>query len=335
MRHIRRAAAAAVGYNLAMGERLRPAPGPFERGSRYNSYGAFLRRKYGCRVGKVSVDAGFTCPNRDGTAGLGGCAYCDGDSFVPESVSRARPVAEQVAAGIEYLRARYRARKFIAYFQPRTNTHAPLDRLVPLYEEAMAHEDIVGLAVGTRPDAVDEDKLAWFEQLAGARFVTLEYGLQSAHDRTLERIRRGHDYACWRKAVERTRGRGIYVTAHLILGFPWESREEMLSMAAAVSAAGVDFLKLHHLHVLRGTAMGAEFERAPFALPSYGEYVGLVVDFLERLDPDVCLERLFALAPEDRLLAPRWGKSKAEMQFDIEQALARRRTWQGRLFGSQ
>src|SRR5436309_2406774 len=265
--------------------------GPFARGARYNGYGAFLRERFGCRVYKVIVDAGFTCPNRDGTVAIGGCTYCNNDSFRPQAVSRLEPMAEQVEGGIAYLRRRYRARKFIVYFQPFTNTHAPLEKLVPLYESALRHPDVVGLSVGTRPDCVDEAKLAWFEQLAQRYFVTLEYGLESIYDQTLVRINRGHDFQCWLNAIRLTRNRGIAIGTHLILGFPWESRDEMLAMAGAVSEVGLDFLKLHHLHVVRHTALGREYERRPFALMGYQEYLDLVVDFLERLDPRLRIER--------------------------------------------
>lgn len=313
---------------------LQAEPGPFSGGSRYNSFGRFLKEKFGCRVHKVIVDAGFTCPNRDGFVAQGGCTYCSNDSFRPELVRRLEPVGEQVRTGIDYIKRRYRARKFIVYFQPFSNTYAPLDRLVPLYESALHQPGIVGISVGTRPDCIDDAKLAWFEELARSHFVTLEYGLESIHDRTLARVNRGHDYACWKEAVARTRSRGIGICAHIILGFPWETRKEMLAMAGAVSEAGIDFLKIHHLHVVRHTAMGREYEQTPFPLLGYEEYLELVVDFLERLRPEIRLQRLFGLAPEDQLLGPKWGKTKAEIQYGIESQLARRKSWQGRLWGA-
>jgi radical SAM protein (TIGR01212 family) len=306
--------------------------GPFAGGSRYNSYGSFLRERFGCRVYKVIVDAGFTCPNRDGSVATGGCTYCNNDTFRPAAVQRLKPVPEQVREGIEYLRARYKARKFIVYFQPFSNTYAPLERLTPIYETALDHPDVLGLSVGTRPDCVDHEKLAWFEGLAKTRSVTLEYGLESMHDETLVRINRGHDFRCWLDAVRQTRGRGITICAHVILGFPWETREQMLSTAGAVSLAGIDFLKLHHLHVVRHTALGREYLRKPFRVLEYHEYIDLVVDFLEVLSPDIRLERLFGLAPDDQLLAPRWGRSKPELQRDIERRLGARNTWQGRSY---
>jgi radical SAM protein (TIGR01212 family) len=289
------------------------------------SYGRFLRDKFGCRVYKVSIDAGFNCPNRDGSISTAGCAYCNGDSFRPQTSNRIKPIEKQIAEGAEYLRLRYGAEKFIAYFQSATNTYAPLEALAPLYETAAAMPDIVGLAIGRRPDCIDEEKLAWLQQFAEKNFVTIEYGLQSASDETLRRINRGHNVASWRKAVELTRGRGIYVGTHLILGFPWESREEALSGARVISEAGIDFLKLHHLHIVRGSSLAEEYMDRPFHLPDLEEYAALAADFLDRLNPDIYIERLFATAPAGQLIAPIWGKSKAEIQRFIEQVIAERK----------
>jgi len=301
-----------------------------ESGIRYSAYGRFLKAKFGCRVHKISVDAGFSCPNRDGTVATGGCIYCNNDSFRPATASRSRTVPEQVKEGIELSRKRSGARKFIVYFQSFTNTHAPLEKLAPLYESALSHPDVVGISVGTRPDCIDEDKIAWFEKAARNYFVTLEYGLQSIHDGTLRRINRGHDYRCWLDAMRRTRGRGIYLCAHLILGFPWETREEMLQAAEALSGTGLNFLKLHHLHVVRGTALAREYEAKAFPLLGLNEYADLVVDFLERLSPGIHIERLFGTAPGDHLIGPVWGKSRAEIRRVIERRLAERDTWQGK-----
>jgi uncharacterized protein len=305
--------------------------GPFRGGRRYNAYGPFLKQKFGCRVYKVIVDAGFSCPNRDGTVAFGGCTYCSNDAFRPASVARQKPIATQVGEGIEYLQKRYQAEKFVVYFQPFTNTHAPLELLIPLYNEALSHPGVIGLSIGTRPDCVDEAKIAWFEELARNYFITLEYGLESIYDSTLAQINRGHDYRCWLDAMQRTRNRGIWLGTHLVLGFPWESREEMLMMADALFARGLDFLKIHQLHVVRDTAMARQYAKNPFPLLGYEEYIQLLVEFLERLDPAICLERLFGLAPSGQLLGPHWNRNKAQIQFDIEQALALGNTFQGRL----
>jgi len=281
------------------------------------SYGRFLRDKFGCRVYKVGIDAGFDCPNRDGSLSTAGCAYCNGESFRPKTSDRIKPIEQQIAEGTDYLRLRYGAEKFIAYFQSATNTYAPLDVLAPRYEAAVAQADIVGLAIGTRPDCIDEEKLAWLERIAEKYFVTVEYGLQSASDETLRRINRGHDVASWRNAVAMTRGRGIYIGTHMILGFPWESREAALSGARTVSEAGIDFLKLHHLHIVRGSPLAEEYLNRPFHLPDLEQYAELVADFIERLNPNICIERLFATAPAGQLIAPVWGKSKAEITQSI------------------
>jgi len=317
-----------MGTNFSSSHNLAPFPG----GSRYNAYGPFLRAKFGCRVYKVIVAAGFTCPNRDGTIAAGGCTYCDNDSFKPRAVAQLNPIQQQVREGIDYLRMRYRATKFIVYFQPFTNTHAPRETLRSLYEQALDHPDVVGLAVGTRPDCVDDAKLDLFQDLARDYFVTLEYGLESIYDSTLLKISRGHDFSCSLDAIRRTRNRGVWISAHLILGFPWETRAQILQMAGAVSNIGIDFLKLHHLHVVRHTVLGRDYRESPFPLLSFEDYVDLVVDFLERLNPAVRLERLFGLAPKEYLLGPQWGKTKAEVQYEIETRLARRDTFQGRLF---
>ncbi len=297
---------------------------------RYNGYGQFLRERFGRRVYKVSVDGGFTCPNRDGTVAAGGCIYCNNESFRPRSADRLRSVAAQVKEGIEYLRKRYAAEKFIVYFQPYTNTHAPLETLVPLYEAAMDHPDVVGLSLGTRPDSVDERKIAWLEKLASNCFVTVEYGLQSIYDSTLGKINRGHNFHCWQEAMKRTRGRGIWLGTHLILGFPWETREQIIHTAEVLSDQGLNFLKLHHLHVVQNTELARIYREAPFSLLGLEEYADLVVDFLERLSPNIFIERLFGAAPEEQLIAPVWGKSAAEIRRLIDQRFLQRNTWQGK-----
>ena len=304
----------------------------FASGHYYNSYGRFLREKFGCRVYKVSVDGGFSCPNRDGALSTGGCSYCNNDSFRPTSAERLRPIAVQMEDGIAYLRKRFGARKFIAYFQPYTNTYAPLEKLIPLYEAALDHPDVVGLSLGTRPDCIDREKLAWLEGRAKTDFITLEYGLQSIYDATLEKINRGHDFRCWKAAVEETRDRGIWLGTHLILGFPWETREQMLREAGVISESGLHFLKLHHLHVVRGTALELEYRQRPFSLFGLDDYADLVVEFLERLSPSIYLERLSGAAPDDQLIAPVWGKSKNEILRCIQRRFAARRTWQGKRY---
>jgi radical SAM protein (TIGR01212 family) len=301
----------------------------------YSRYSRFLKEKFGERVYKVSVDGGLSCPNRDGTLSLQGCSYCNNRTFRPGTADRFKPVAEQVRDGMAFLRERYKARKFIVYFQPFSNTHAPLEVLVPLYESAIGHSDIVGLSVGTRPDCIDEAKLAWFENLARSFFVTLEYGLQSIYDTTLARINRGHNFARWLEAVEQTRSRGIYIGAHLILGFPWETGEQMRKTAEVLSGKGIHFLKLHHLHVVKDSALEMEFRQKPFHLLGLNEYVELVADFLERLNPSILIERLYGTAPRELLIGPVWDAGRGGIRKAIESRMKERNTWQGRLYAGR
>jgi len=273
------------------------------------TFGDFIRRAYGQNVAKVNVDAGFTCPNRDGTVARGGCVYCNNDSFRPEACKPAVPLGEQIANGIRYTSKRYHAKRFLIYFQPFTNTHAPVEVLEQLYREALSHKNVIGLAIGTRPDAVDETKLELLAELARNHFILVEYGLQSVHDRTLKLINRGHDYACFLRAVEMTAGRGIHIGAHLILGLPGETRGEMLAAAAEMSGLPVRFLKLHQLQVIRNTALARQYEKSPFPVFEYDGYIRLVCDFLERLSPEIHLQRFCATAPDNILVAPRWSLS--------------------------
>ncbi len=298
---------------------------------RYRSFGQHLRDLYHAPVFKVNVDAGFTCPNRDGAVSVGGCIYCNNDSFRPSACSSAAPVRRQIEQGIPYLRRRYGAEKFIVYFQPFTNTYAPVGTLERLYREALAAPGVVGLAIGTRPDCVDEEKLRLLEELGREHFVLVEYGLQSIHDRTLRFINRGHDRACFERAVAMTAGRGIGIGAHLILGFPTETREEMLAMAEAVSELPVGFLKLHQLQVVKGTALERLYAERPFPTLGYGEYLDLVADFLERLAPDIVIQRLFASAPEEILVAPVWDRTRSEFLQDLDSRMEQRESFQGKL----
>jgi hypothetical protein len=301
---------------------------------RYNSFGSFVRRRFGSPVHKVNVDAGFTCPNRDGTLGVTGCVYCNNESFKPGSCRPALPVREQVRNGAEYLRRRYGAERFIAYFQPYTNTYAPVDELEKLYTEALEHPAVVGLAIGTRPDCVDPARLDLIERLSRERFVLVEYGLQSIYEKSLEFIHRGHGYEASKAAVRATRARGIHTGAHIIVGFPTETRAETMAMAQEVSELDVGFLKVHQLQVVRETPLAAMYGESPFHVFGYEEYLGFIVDFIERLSPGIVLQRLFATAPDDILIAPRWGRSRHEILRDIDLAFERRGARQGRLAGT-
>lgn len=283
-------------------------------------------------VHKVNIDAGFTCPNRDGTLGYSGCIYCNNDSFRPSSCKPTLSVKEQIENGIGYLKRRYRAEKFIAYFQPYSNTYAPAEELERLYKDALSEPSVIGLAIGTRPDCIDEEKIALLESLASKYFILVEYGLQSIYDRSLQFINRGHDYRAFLKALEMTKNRGIETGAHVIVGFPTETRDETLSMADEVSALPINFLKIHQLQIIKDTPLEVLYRDDPFHVFGYEEYLRFVVDFIERLSPHIVLQRLFATAPDDILIAPKWDKNKHEILRDIEALLDKRDTQQGKKF---
>jgi radical SAM protein (TIGR01212 family) len=299
---------------------------------RYNSFGRYVRKRFGRAVHKVNIDAGFTCPNRDGTLGVSGCIYCNNDSFRPSSCRPALSVAEQVRAGAAWLRKRFGAESFLAYFQPYTNTYAPVEKLRALYEEALAEPSVIGLAIGTRPDCIDEEKLDMLAELGERHFVLLEYGVQSIYQKSLDFIRRGHDYGVYLRAVEETRRRGLEAGAHIIVGFPTETREEMLEMAPELSGTGIGFLKVHQLQVIKDTPLAELHAREPFHIFDYEEYVDFAARFLERLSPDIVVQRLFATAPEGILVAPRWDRSKHQLLRDIERKLRESDSFQGRLY---
>ena len=289
-----------------------------------------MRELFGATVYKVNVDAGFTCPNRDGSLGISGCIYCNNDSFRPSSCKPDVSLTEQIQKGITHIRRRYRAGLFIVYFQPFTNTYAPVEQLEPLYREALSVPDVVGLAIGTRPDTVDAEKLHLIESLASASFILVEYGLQSIYDKSLQFINRGHDYRTFLNALEITKGRGIKIGAHLITGFPTETAEETLAMADEISHLPIEFLKVHQLQIVRDTPLAAMYAARPFHTYGYEEYLDFIVGFLERISPDIVVQRLFATAPDNILVAPLWGRNRHTILLDIERRLEERNTFQGR-----
>ena len=297
---------------------------------RYSAFGQYMKDLYHEPVYKVNVDAGFTCPNRDGSVATGGCIYCNNDSFRPTACTSSASLREQIEKGIPYLRSRYGAKKFIVYFQPYTNTYAQVDVLERLYRDALDNPGVVGIAVGTRPDCVDEEKIALLEALASDSFVLVEYGLQSVYDKTLEFINRGHDYARFKSAVALTAGRGIHIGAHIILGFPTESREQMLGMAGELSNLPIEFLKIHQLQVVKDTALADLYAGKPFATFGYHEYIEMLADFLERLSPHIVLQRLFAAAPDEILIAPVWNKTRSELLRDLDAFMEQRGSYQGK-----
>jgi radical SAM protein (TIGR01212 family) len=302
---------------------------------RFNSYGPWLRKIFGTRVYKVSVDGGFTCPNRDGNAGWGGCTYCSNDSFRAETTDVEKSVEEQVNDGISFLNRRYHAEKFIVYWQNYSNTYAPADELLKLFSGALQSDPrIVGMAVGTRVDCVENDKLEMLRLLSDKTYVCMEYGLESIYDETLQLVKRGHDLACFIDAVNRTKKLNLPVCAHVILGFPGESREERLAYTRFLNQLDLDFVKLHHLHVVEGTPLAKEYLNRPFPVYDFDEWVEFICDFLEQLKPEIIVQRLFGWSPDDHLIAPRWQKSKAEILQAISTELENRDSWQGKALGA-
>ncbi|HOX06957.1 MAG TPA: TIGR01212 family radical SAM protein [Planctomycetota bacterium] len=297
-------------------------------GRRFYPYSQFLKERFGCKVYKLTVDAGFTCPNRDGTKGAGGCIYCENSSFSPAAGSRLS-VREQVEKEKRLAEARYGASRFIAYFQPFSNTYAPVGKLRALHDEALSVDGVVGLSLGTRPDCVPPEVLDYLQELAGRTHLWVEYGLQSSHDRTLEVINRGHTFAEFEDAVLRTRGRGIFICVHLILGLPGETREMIQATASRIAKLGIDGVKLHHLHVVRDTALAGMYDRGEIRLLELDEYVRLSADVLERLPPWTVLQRFVGDVQGDSLVAPKWNEGKLRVLEAIQEELERRGVRQG------
>jgi len=296
----------------------------------YNSYGRFLQQRFGERVHKISVHAGFTCPNRDGNVATGGCTYCNIASFTPETTRPRHSISEQVARGIQFVRQRYGVKKFIAYFQAYTNTYADVADLERMYREALDHPEVIGLAVGTRPDCVNEEILQMLSKIARDYFVSLEYGIESIDDDTLRLVNRGHDFACTVDAFQRSQHRGLHLGGHLIIGFPNETEEQWLAMPEVINRLGLDAIKIHHLHVVRGTALARQFDAKPFFVFDFPSWVDVVIRFIERLDPRIIIERLYGEAPHDLLIAPHWNLSKAEILHAIDREMRRRNSFQGK-----
>ena len=300
----------------------------------YNDYGTWLRQRFPYKVQKISVDAGFTCPNRDGRLGTGGCIYCNNDSFNPSYCQREKSVKQQLVEGKEFFRMKYPEMRYMAYFQAFTNTYSTLDHLKSLYEEALDVEDVVGLVIGTRPDCIDDTLLDYLTQLARQTMVTLEYGIETANDDTLRLIRRGHDFQCVRDAVERTKGRGIVIGGHVILGLPGEDAEESVRQATIMSQLGLDVLKIHQMQIIRGTRLAQMYAENPFHLYSPEEYSELIVRYLEHLSEDMVVERFASQSPKEMLIAPKWGLKNYELTNLIVNKMKREGRRQGSLFVS-
>ena len=298
--------------------------------SRYNRYSDYIKKQFGQRVQKITVDAGFTCPNRDGTVGNGGCIYCNNAGFSPAHL-RGVSISEQISKGMELARRRYKTDNFFVYFQSFTNTHAPVEKLDKLYREALSHSGVVGLAIGTRPDCVDDEKLDCIAELSKDYDITIEYGLESISNETLEKINRGHDFEAFLNAVEMSAKRGLRTCAHIIFGFPWEDSSIPVKTAQVLSNLPIQFIKLHQLQVVKDTLLEKMYLNDPFKLPSKDEYINILVGFLENLNPEIVIQRLGGETKNDLLVAPRWQIGQAELSALLVKEMIKRDSIQGKL----
>ena len=304
---------------------------------RYREFGDFLRERFPFKAQKIAINAGFTCPNRDGSKGRGGCTYCNNQTFNPGYCQTDKSVADQLAEGVRFFSRKYPEMRYLAYFQAYTSTYGEQERLERLYEEALDYPGVVGLVIGTRPDCMPDRLLDYLARLSEQVLVLVEYGVESTLDRTLRRINRGHNFAEAEEAIRRTAARGIAVGAHLILGLPGESRDEILGHADRLSDLPLATLKLHQLQLIRHTRMALEFERQPedFHLFTVDEYIDLAIDFIERLDPAIALERFVSQSPKELLIAPDWGLKNYEFTARVNRRLAERDSWQGKCRASR
>ena len=298
----------------------------------YNDYGTWIRRQFPYRVQKISIDAGFTCPNRDGRISTGGCIYCDNRTFNPSYCQRRNSVTQQLEEGKQFFAHKYPDMKYLAYFQAFTNTYAQLAQLKALYDEALQVDDIVGIVIGTRPDCVSDELLDYLAELNQRTFVLVEYGVESTNNDTLLRINRGHTFEQSQDAILRTHQRGLLTGAHIILGLPGEDATESLRQAPIISQLPIDILKIHQMQIIRGTRLATEFERQPFHIYTVDEYIQLIAEYIQRLRPDMILERFVSQSPKELLIAPHWGLKNYEFTNLLVNYLKQHQIHQGQFF---
>ena len=300
----------------------------------YYDFASFLAQYFEGKVQKISIHAGFTCPNRDGSKGTGGCTYCNNQTFNPEYCNPHLGIRRQLEDGIGFFARKYPTMRYLAYFQAYTNTYGELEQLKAMYEEALAVEGVVGLVIGTRPDCMPDTLLDYLEQLSQRSFVMVEYGIESASDKTLLRINRGHDFATAADAIRRTHERGILVGGHLILGLPGEDHAELMQQANTIATLPLDMIKLHQLQLIRGTRMAREYAEHPeeFHLYTVDEYIDLAIDYIERLPETMVVERFISQSPRSLLIAPDWGMKNYQFVDRLRRCMQERGTWQGRLY---
>ncbi len=302
---------------------------------RYTDYSSYIKKKFGGRVQKVSINAGFTCPNIDGSKGKGGCTYCNNNTFNPEYCKPIKPISQQIDEGIAFFSRMYKSQKYLAYFQAFTNTYAPLKELKQKYEQALKHKDVIGLVIATRPDCITNEILDYLEQLVrDGNFIKLEFGLESTNNKTLDLINRCQSHEDAIKAFDMSKNRGILLGAHIILGLPKESKNDMLNNALEINKLPVDTLKIHHLQIVKHTMMAFQYktDSSQFSFFTLDEYLDLVINFLEILNPKIIVERFFSESPEHLLIAPKYGLKNFELVHKIEKRLQENDSWQGKKF---
>jgi radical SAM protein (TIGR01212 family) len=318
-----------------------PASNPFPWGHtrRFNAYSEHIRKIFGARAQKLSLDAGFSCPNRDGTISTGGCTFCDSDAFNPSYCQPEKSIAQQLGEGIEFHKKRYRrSSRYLAYFQAYSNTHAPIAVLKKLYEDALAMPGVIGLVIGTRPDCVNPEKLDYLASLAESNYIIVEYGIESCNNKILESINRGHTFEQAKQALDETRKRGIKTGAHFIMGLPGETREEIMHQAGIIAHLPIDNIKFHQLQILKNTAMETDFLENPgrYNLFSLEEYVEFISVYIQLLPPQMVIERFTAEVPPRYRIAPDWGNLRTDQILKmIERKLEETDAWQGKRFGHQ
>jgi len=306
---------------------------PWGNKRRFNSYAEYLKQHFGSRIQKVTIDAGFTCPNRDGTKGTGGCTFCLNDAFNPSYCDPKKPIRQQITEGIEFHAKRYRrAVKYLAYFQAFSNTYKPLKELIPLYEEALSVDSVIGLVIGTRPDCIDDDKLNYFKDLSARTYLVIEYGVESVYEKTLKRINRGHTFANSADTIMKTADKGIKTGCHMIIGLPGETADEILSSASVISALPLHTVKFHQLQIFRVTAMEKEYNENPsaFHLFSLDNYLSFMAEYITRLNPSIIIERIAGETPPRYAAVNRWGPRYDEILVRFEKLLEEKDYWQGK-----
>lgn len=300
-----------------------------EETKHYNDFSTWLRRQLGCKVQKISIDAGFSCPNRDGTLATGGCVFCDNKAFSPAYCRGNKSVKRQVEDGISFFKKKYKDMKYLAYFQAFTNTYAPVEHLKSLYEEALSIEDVVGIVIGTRPDCVSDDILNYLEELNRQTFMIVEYGIESTDNEMLKRINRGHTYECSVRAIERTKERDILVGGHVILGLPGMTEEDCIREVERLNNTQLDILKLHQLQVVKDTRLAGEYLEKPFKVFNIDEYIRLVATLIQHIRPDMILDRFISQSPAEMLIAPKWGIKNYEFANTLDNYLTKNNIYQG------